>query len=131
MTRKKPKVSEPSDPQMYEPQLLDVLSVPAGVLTVERLQSGALMSVVDAFDRRIMRYPFIDLVQAAMVLNNQLGRLTLVAAIAEEVKNKTVTPEKLAEAIVGLTERAEIQRLKVLKLMQLVAACPTSEDNVH
>lgn len=120
-----------ADPQLNEAMILDILDVPVSLEMAERLQSGALMSVLDAYDRKILRDPFTDIVAAALTLNQQLGRASLAQAVHNLIKSDGLTEEKVTATIKHYLERAEEQKAKIIKIMELVVQCPKKGDTIN
>jgi hypothetical protein len=119
------------DPILNENLMLTTLVTPLSADDVERLQYGAMMSVVDAFDRKIKREPFCDIVAAALSLHSHLARLHLAMSIEALQKVGKLDEKKMSDATRILAEDGELQRRKLFKLMELVVACPRSDDAVH
>lgn len=120
-----------ADPTIDERMLMDTIDVPVSVSVIERLQSGALMAAINAFDRKLQRGPYIELTASAFSLHTHLGRLHMVARIHELFKQGKLTQEKLAEAETGLIGFCESERVSMRNLTGLVAQCPTSNDSVN
>jgi hypothetical protein len=119
-----------ADPQIDEGYLLASLSIPCASTTIDQLQAGAAMAVLDGFDRKIMREPFARLLTSAISFNVYLSQLQVISRLIDLEKAQKLTAERLAEAKVQLIGFGEIERLGLLKQVQLVASCPTSEDKV-
>jgi hypothetical protein len=120
-----------ADPKINEQYLLSVLDVPCSLDVIDRLQSGALMSSVNGFDRRILRDPFMALTAAAFSLHTNLGRFHLLARIRELEKEQKLTTEKLDEANLQLQAFCETERVHLVSQVTAIAACPTSVDKVN
>ena len=120
-----------ADPIIDERMLMETIAVPVSLAMVERLQSGALMAAINAFDRKLERGAYIELTASAFSLHTHLGRLHLVARINEIFKQGKLTKERLAEAELGLIGFCESERVAMRGLTGLVAQCPTSNDIVN
>jgi hypothetical protein len=120
-----------ADPIVDERYLMAALDAPASLAAVEDLQSSALVAVIDAWDRKILRDPFVALTASAFSLHTQLGRLHMVARIHEMFKQDKLTDERLTDADLQLLAFCEAERISLVKLASLVAQCPTSAVSVH
>jgi len=119
------------DPQLSESAILGNLSVPASAENSEMLQVGVLLSLVATYDRRLERTTFLELATAATALYGMLGRLSIAEAVLHLVEKNAFTKDKIEDAAKELTSYAEAERHKMLKVMELVKQCPTSEDKIH
>ena len=120
-----------ADPVVDEQHLMGSLDVPASLAVVERLQSSSVISVIDGFDRKVTRDPFIHLTAAAFSLHTHLGRLHLIARINELFKQGKLTQERLTDAENQLIAFCEVERVTLCNQVALVAQCPTSASPVH
>jgi hypothetical protein len=120
-----------ADPIIDERMLMDTIDVPVSLGAIERLQSGALMAAINAFDRKLERSAYIELTASAFSLHTHLGRLHIVARINELFKQGKLTKERLAEAEQGLIGFCESERVSMRNLTGLVAQCPTSNDSIN
>lgn len=111
--------------------MLGVLSIAASPEMGERLRQGTLLAVLDAFDRKIQRENFIDILGTALNLDGYAARLILLDNMHQLFKDKDLTPERFAEAQEGLIKLVDDARMKLYRHMQLVAACPAGDTPVH
>lgn len=119
-----------TDPVLNELMILNALEAKSGPASVQRLQTGALMSVIDAFDRRIQRPEFCQIVYSAMALHSHLARIHLGMAVETLIKQDLMDSKKIEEALRILTGDAESERISLYKQMELVVQCPTAADSV-
>lgn len=119
------------DPKINEPLIIEALDTVSSIKSSPRIISGTTLAVMDGFDRRIDRDPFQDMVELSMRISDALGRLGAVEAIKNIFKEGRLDEPKLNAAIKELTERAEANRIKMLKSMELVIQCPTPRDSKH
>lgn len=119
------------DPVLNEKAVMQVLDKVASVQSAERLVSGAFMSAVDCFDRRINREPFMEVLQDAFGLADMLSRLDITAAYKDHFAGGTMTDAMFDSSIKEITGRAEKLRESLIKRMDLVVQCPYEDDKKH
>jgi hypothetical protein len=119
------------NPQIDEGMVLGVLDVPVVYDTVHQLQTGGVLSIVDAHDRKITRPVFVEITSAAMGLYASVGRFQSMVSMLNLIKSGEFSEAKLTDAIAKAAEVAEKQRKSLLQHMELVAQCPWDEDTKH
>jgi hypothetical protein len=119
-----------ADPIISEQSIIGLLDVPASLEAADRLQSGAMLALVDGFDRRIQREPFVRLTAAAMSTHTNLGRLQFLNLIVELAKKQPLTADQLTQAVIEIVAYCETERLSLLHQAKLVAMCPVSTDKI-
>ena len=119
-----------ADPILNEDMILAGLSPPAALDTADQLQEASWLAIANAYDRQIEREPFIQLIGAAMTMNNNLGRLQVTRRCREMMERDQLTKERLDDAVIQLIGYSESARVELFKLTELVAQCPTSLDKV-
>ncbi len=62
-----------TDPVLHEPTIMDTLDCTCEPDNAARLQAGALLSLVDAYDRKLEREAFVVLAGAALALIAEVG----------------------------------------------------------
>ncbi len=108
---------------------LDCLPVPDNT---SRLQAAALLSLLDAYDRRLTRDNFVTLASAALALHTQIGKLYLIDSVRENgLIGALDDGVLLSRATAGVRGLATDAHAELFKLMHKVVACPTSQDKVH
>jgi hypothetical protein len=120
-----------ADPIIDERMLMDAIDVPVSLAVVERLQSGALMAAVNAFDRKLARGAYIELTASAFSLHTHLGRLHIINRVNELFKQGKLTQSRLTDAEMQLIAFCETERVSMRGLTGLVAQCPTSNDAIN
>jgi hypothetical protein len=118
-------------PRIDESMVLGILDVPVNMNTVPQLQSGAILSTVDAWDRNIQRGPFVDIMAVSFNLHSGAGRLQTMISIRDMLSNGDLDVTKLDDAIGRLVSATETHRNALLKHMELVSQCPVDEDQIH
>ncbi len=119
------------DPQLSEYAIMGNLSMPSSAETADALQIGAMLSLVAIYDRKLNRETFIEAAQGSTALYGMLGRLTIAEAILHMLEKESFTKDKIEEAVKELTTYAEAERHKIIKIMELVVQCPTSNDPIQ
>lgn len=117
-------------PKISEQMILDCLDVPVNGENIGALQSGAIMSVVDAFDRQIQREHFVMLCDHALTLHSAMGRMHTLLSTQHLQEQKELSPATITNAIQRITEHASSKRQQLKDMMKLVAQCPTGEDPI-
>jgi hypothetical protein len=120
-----------ADPILSELIVMASLDIPVSLQNIESLQSAALISVVDAFDRRIERESFCEIAAASLALHSYLARLNLAAAVESLLAKEVLTLKKVQDAAQSLTMDGEAARVALKRFMHLVIQCPTSHDSVN
>ena len=120
-----------ADPVLDEILIQACLALPPTAENSEKVQQGALMAAVNAFDRRLERDKFIDIVSSAQTLKDALGRQSIARSIDIIFRAGDLSQEKLDSAIEGLTKVVDIHRLRLLDMVKDMAQCPTKHDSVN
>ena len=127
---KRPPRRKGNSPRLSEDMILDCLTVEISGENIGAIQSGAIMAIVNAFDRRIDRSYFIMLCDAAMTLHGAMGRMhTLLSTKRLEI-DKELDGEKIDTAITSITQHASQKQLQLKEMMALVAQCPKEQDTI-
>lgn len=125
------------DPVMHEPTLLQMLDCACGVDNTSRLQAGAMMSVVDAFDRRITRESFLKLMLAAFALHTQTAKLYMLGEVRESYRMHMHDPDPVTFENLLHTTQSDVLKMaidihtEVKQRTDLLSQCPTSKHLVH
>lgn len=119
-------------PIIDERMLLKVLDCTANYEHVERLQQGALMTIIDAYDREVTRDEFITIIQAFSSLVDSVGRLALLHNVKQFVDHHgQATPADIERAQAGVTEMAQNATKVVAEIVERLRQCPLDEDRIH
>jgi hypothetical protein len=119
------------DPLLAERAILGNLSMPCSAENSEPLQIGAMLTLVAMYDRKLERDSFIEAAEATTALYGMLGRLCIAESVLHMMENKVFDQDKIATAAKELVSYGEAERHKILKIMDLVKQCPTSEDKIN
>src|ERR1700737_2556440 len=87
-----------ADPILNEEAITQALDTVVDLQTINRLHAGALMSIVDAWDRKILRDEFVVLVDAAMKLTEHTAKLWLIHKVKEAHSKQRVNEAALLKA---------------------------------
>ena len=127
----------PLSPLVDEQAILAVLSQPCDVLSAEYTRTASVMTILDAFDRRLERDEAIIIFQSAVELNERIREAEMVARVLWDVghgKYKFDPPEASASyetVLKARLEMAETARIRLLTQMTKVAQCPWADDLIH
>ena len=119
------------DPQVAEYILMVALNENLSRDNADLLGAAANLALVDCFDRRILREQFLDIVGNAASVQSYLTRVRTVRLIRAMLDEGILTKEKLDEAEIKLVAFGEAARKALIRQMELVVQCPTSEDKVN
>ena len=120
-----------TDPILYEPSIMQTLDCAAEVDNVQRLQAACMLSLVDAYDRKLTRDEFIVLCDAAVTLHTQMGKLYMIDSISNNYKFGHLDGPMIERAEAGLNISCTATHAELHRLMKRIVSCPTSEDQVH
>jgi hypothetical protein len=110
--------------------ILECLEVPVKTENIGAIQSGAIMAIVDAFDRQIERNHFVMLCDYAMTLHGALGRMYTLLSMRQLAVSEDLNTGTIDHAVERLTEHAVMKQVQLRELMGKVAQCPTANDPV-
>jgi hypothetical protein len=121
-------------PVIDEKIMLDALTVKH--VTGEnsrRIQVGASLLLLDAYDRKVTRDQFIAALGAASSLFDSVGRFEMIAAVKSYAKENgnCATLVDIEEALASVTKLVEQFTSQCAKMATLVEQCPKDEDKVH
>lgn len=118
-------------PLLDELALIQALSTEISVDTNEKIRGGAVLSIVDAFDRRIPRQMFLSMLSSSLMLYDFLGCLETVQRIETLVEKQKFNASTLTDAAGEYSSRSESARLYLLALMKGVVDCAPSGATIH
>lgn len=120
-----------TDPVLHEPTIMDTLDCTPVAENTSRLQAAALLSLIDAYDRKLTRENFVTLAEAALSLHTQVGKLYMIDSVRENSLLGALDDNMLDRAVNGVRHMTVSAHTELFKLMRRVVACPTSDDKVH
>ena len=121
-----------SDPIFDEEAIITALDVnDIDETLVARIQYGATMALVDAYDRKATHQNFVQIAQACLGLYGYAGKLQVVASVRNAYRNGMLNDENLAVSVENAKTLAEHSRQDVLAIARLLKQCPLSTDKVH
>ncbi len=116
---------------MDERALITSLSSEVALETLNDIRSGTILSIIDAYDRRVPRAVFLDIVTHSLPLYDWIGSLEMVNRIAALYTRQKVSEPALAEAAAEFSNRADSARRHLLGRMKAVVACAPSDATLH
>lgn len=118
-------------PLLDETILIKALLTEISPENIDQIRSGAVLSIIAAFDRRIPRTQFLEIVATALPMYDWLGCLQTVQRIDMIKKKQKLTDESLAEATTEYQSRSDATRRALLERMKAIVACAPSDETLH
>lgn len=96
-------------------------------------QSGALMTLIDAWDRDITRDQFIALASAAVTCFDNIGRHSMMHAVKKFLKDKNydIAPADVETTLVTTGNMLKTSTGDVRKMARLISMMARAEDAIH
>ncbi len=126
-----------TDPLIHEPSLLDTLDCTCGTDNTQRLQAGALMGLINAYDRQLTRDSFVAIAGTALALHTQMAKLYLLRSVRESFRvavntdNENEFESALRSSYNDIFSAAHEAHGEMRHLVKMVTECPTTQDKVH
>ncbi len=120
-----------TDPILHEPTIMDTLDCNPFPENTGRLQAAALLCLLDAYDRKLVREHFVTLAEAALSMHTQLGKLYMIDSVRENEQIGVLDTTMLQRAVTGVQAMAINSHVELYALMKKIVACPTTADKVH
>ena len=120
-----------TDPVLHEPTIMDTLDCRVDPVNTSRLQAAALLSLIDAYDRKLTRENFLVLAEAALGMHTQIGKFYMMSSIWDNHKIGLLDGVMIEKAVHGTNAMALKAHDELFGLMKRVVMCPTSEDKVN
>jgi hypothetical protein len=118
-------------PLLSEPAILEALDKKVSKETLDDIRLGVMLATIDGRDRKVLREPFVDIVNSAFNLTNLLGRIYAYNYVKRMQEEGKLNDAFLDELSGQLVVHADAFRKKLHTLMKDVAACPYDEDSKH
>lgn len=128
---KAPQAPKEKYPLLDEKLLIQSLSTEISPETNEKIRGGAVLSIVDAFDRRIPRSMFLSMLSSSLQLYDFLGCLETVQRIEALMEKQKFTSTTLTEAGIEYSARSEAAKIYLLALMKGVVEQAPSDATIH
>jgi hypothetical protein len=122
----------PGDPMFDEDHIIHLLQSPVKVENIDLLQSGAVQTICDLYDRKATRDEFIAGLALGLQLYGMLAKFWLLDNIEETTKkfDGNLPQDKWdiarAQSVAVITE----QRRSMVDLVERLKQCPTSKDPI-
>ncbi len=121
-----------TDPIINEDMLVEALDVTVKSDTIQQVQSGAFMLVLDAWDRKVTRDQFIAALGASQSLVDAVARVSLMMNVKKaHARNGGLSDVDIETALHGCHDTAKTANVECLKMVHLLKQCPLSEDPIH
>lgn len=121
----------PADPVVDEEFMIEALSTKVSPQTIARLQTGAMLLLIDAYDRKTTRGEFAQIADAAMKAYAQAAKLWLMTNIKYASDEGFLDKEQVLEAQCALIASVADMTGNARDLACLLKQCPLKEDKVH
>lgn len=118
------------DPVLSEEMILDCLSVDCTLDGIQALQTGALFSIVDAYDRLTVRDAYLPIVYASLALHATMSRIHALTMVKRLLDKGELTDEKLDAALEGLYSYATGAKIDLKRMVSHVAECAKSSNPI-
>lgn len=120
-----------ADPIVDEEFMIEALSTKVSPQTIARLQIGAMLLLVDAYDRKTTRMEFAQIADAAVKAYAQTAKLWLMTNIKEASDGGFLDADHIDEAQVALIAHVADLTHTARELACLLKQCPLKDDKVH
>lgn len=123
-----------ADPILDEEHILEVLGLPTDAspsATCARLQTGALMALIDAYDRRATRDQFIVIASEALALHTIAGKSLMLASTHELFREEALTEASFLTASASAADITSGKVAALIEIVQRLSKCPTTKDVVN
>jgi len=121
----------PADPVVDEEFMVEALSTEVSPQTIARLQTGAMLLLIDAYDRKTTRGEFAQIADAAVKAYSQAAKLWLMTNIKAACDEGYLDPAHVLEAQCALIASVADMTGNARQLACLLKQCPLKEDKVH
>jgi hypothetical protein len=119
------------DPLIDEEFMVEALSTKVSPQTIARLQTGAMLLLIDAYDRKTTRGEFAQIADCAVKAYAQAAKLWLMTNIKESDDGGFLTTDAIGEAQCALIASVADLTNNARDLACLLKQCPIKEDKVH
>ena len=119
-----------TDPLVSEEMIVDCLSVESDGDQPGILQTGAMMAILDAFDRGVERDGFIPILYTGLNLHTSVGRLTTLRSAMQLMDSNQLSVESLSDALRQMEQYATSQKVALKSLVDRLVQCPRAADPI-
>ena len=121
----------PGDPQINEGGCVYMLQQDINFETLPYHQNAALQVIMDLWDRKVTREEFGRSAGHAITFYATLAKLYTIQQTATMFAGGTLNADIIETSRTKLHEIAHERRGHLIKVMNLLMECPTSEDRVN
>lgn len=122
----------PTDPLVDEEFMLSALTnTKVGAPTVARMQTGAMLLLIDAYDRKTTRNEFAIIANTVMMFYASAAKLWLMGNIRERADEGSLDIEMMEGAVEGLIDVCGRGMGDCRELAELLAQCPLKADKIN
>lgn len=121
-----------ADPLIDEAYMLEMLDThPPAKDDVERLCAGAMMLLIDAFDRKVTRNNFAYAMDIAIKLHSYASQLAAIRNMQAALANGKLTDDVLKRSEQQCAALVAACTAGATKIATALTECPLSVDKVH
>ena len=121
-----------ASPKLDEDTMIAALKTPPSKEALRTLQAGAVMLIMDAYDRKATRDMMLTATSAATNLLSELGSLFLIERVRDVADAISgITPTQIEVARQGLVERINKATMDAIAIADLLKQCPNDGDAVN
>lgn len=114
-----------------EDQIMIGLSVGMTEAALTPVRIASLCSIIDAWDRKALRVPFVELTGDAINLSNCASRLEILYNVARLMQEGKFDQEYVANTIKDVLQRAEGFKAGLTHKMVNLVQCPEDDDLIN
>lgn len=121
-----------------EQHILDTLGADAKTPDAEtaaqrntRLQVGAILALVDAYDRKLTRDQFIIVASLALTIHTTSGKGAMLQSTHELFRTEELTEASFLTAATAIDGVLKTKTNELCEIVKRMAMCPVPGDKVH
>jgi hypothetical protein len=119
------------DAVLDEEHIVALLTCDIKVENVNRIQAGAVQTILDLYDRKTTREEFIKLCSPCIALYGQMAKLWMLHNMKHLYLNGDITEERLDHAVVGMEGIITTQIETVIGIVRRLQECPDTGDTIN
>lgn len=119
------------DPQLDEDMIIHMIQQPVTQLTLPYLQQAAMMVLTDLWDRKVTREEFGLSAGKATTMYTALAKLHVLMNVRTAIADNKLDYAMLDASMDKLHEIIGKRVIELVKVVEALQACPTSQDTVN
>lgn len=117
--------------EIDEDFVVSALSLPVSMQASGAMRVAACSMIVDAWDRNVIKGPFIEILTTALPLNDNISRMEVLFGVLKAVQAGTCTENEIMTSIRYLAGKVDEFRKKSLVHMEKLSQCSEDYDPIH